>query len=54
MRLGNSTLVVTASLPLLKSLDLALERANIMPRYHTVSVAAAEAAGQNKNQVPRL
>ncbi|HPW47984.1 cell division protein FtsA [Candidatus Saccharibacteria bacterium] len=51
MRLEVDTLVVTASLPLLKSLDLALERANIMPRYHTVSgLAAAEAVLDRKQK----
>ncbi len=44
VRLEVDTHIVTASTPTLRNLDLALEKANLVPNHHTVSsLAAAEA-----------
>lgn len=51
VRLEVDTHIVTASSPTLRNLDLALEKANVVPNHHTVSsLAAAEAVltGQQK------
>jgi cell division protein FtsA len=50
VRLEVDTHIVTASTPNLRNLDLALERAHIMPLHHTVSSLASAEAVLNRQQ----